>query len=81
MFRFLAALWVQCIGGVDPVLADNYSELKIAEQGESPPVAMEPVFDQDFNYGIDMIPPGQGGLTIAEIQALIDNATKNLGSN
>ncbi len=27
------------------------------------------------------LPPGQGGLTIAELQALINNATKNLGSN
>tara|TARA_R110002020_G_scaffold389710_1_gene600285 strand:- start:42 stop:773 length:732 start_codon:yes stop_codon:yes gene_type:complete len=27
------------------------------------------------------LPPGQGGLTIAELQALIDNATKNLGSS
>jgi len=27
------------------------------------------------------LPPGQGGLTIAELQALIDNARNNLGSS
>jgi hypothetical protein len=69
------------MGGVDPVLADNYLDLKIIGENESPSVDMKPVFDQDFNYGIDMLPPGQGGLTIAELQALINNATKNLGSN
>jgi len=52
------------IGGVDPVLADNYSDLKIAEQGESLPVAMEPVFDQDFN----------DGYTIAELNEAIKRA-------
>ena len=27
------------------------------------------------------LPPGQGGLTIAELQALINNARNNLGSS
>jgi|MDSV01.2.fsa_nt_gb hypothetical protein len=66
------------IGGVDPVLADNYSELKIAEQGESPPVAMEPVFDQDFNYGIDTInfndATSDDGYTIAELNEAIEKS-------
>jgi len=38
-------------------------------------------FEFDSSAFDTELPPGQGGLTIAELQALIDNARNNLGSN
>jgi len=62
----------------NPDYYNNLDNEFINEVGAVKPVQ---TFEFDSSAFDTELPPGQGGLTIAELQALIDNATNNLGSS